>query len=62
VEENRRWKKLEKDRDEEEDRKMNHGGGKKKKLAFWITSAETQDESLSQSGKALLPILCFSNS
>jgi hypothetical protein len=48
---NRRWKELERNRNEEEE--------ERRKLAFWITSAETQAESLSQSGKALLPILYF---
>jgi hypothetical protein len=38
------------------------GGRKEETIAFWITSAETQDESLSQSGKALLQIHNFSHS
>jgi hypothetical protein len=57
-------KKLERNRDEVEEEE---GGGwtteeeGRRKLAFWNTSAETQAESLSQSGKVLLPILYFSN-
>ncbi len=57
-------KKLERNRDEveeEEGEEWNTEEEGRRKLAFWITSADTQAESLSQSRKALLPIHNFSH-